>query len=422
LPAAGSAGYPIANECNRSYPDRSGGTFTHPTEFDTFRHFSTLLDTTVESPIPAATFASCSHLTWGVSSRWERGCSRLALFRKNVFRAPSTTLSVVPTMMRSDDSGECPSPAAGRVSNGQGKHLDLARMFHLRSQRGAMRGPQPMVGEISGLSVRPFGGWKVTSEAVGALRGGLTAAVRRADPPQLRSDQFHFLQAHAIAAARRVRFVAGFEIPVGEIGCVQQPGRPPIRADELAGEIDEIGLLAEMPHEGHQAPWAGDRVGFEDVGVEAADGRAAVGDAHQVFFEGSVVSNCYTTSSVVPFEQWTDLREIAHPHRPAGFRRAAVVFPTGPVVHGLERRLDAREIDLVAGDPAQVGGPGLGVVSHRALAHDVGETVGRMFHVAAEVGEMRRAELHRSAHVVGLREQRIRWCMRRFGPRLAKIG
>src|SRR5271157_844822 len=132
-------------------PTARGGTFTHPTEFDTFRHFSTLLSNSVESPIPAAAFASYSHLTWGVSSRWERGCSRLALFRKNVFRKPSTTLSVVPKMMRSDDSGECPSPAAGRVSNGQGTNLDLARMLHLRSQRGAMSGPQPMVGEISGL-------------------------------------------------------------------------------------------------------------------------------------------------------------------------------------------------------------------------------------------------------------------------------
>ncbi len=28
-------------------------------------------------------------------------------------------------MMRSDDSGECPSPTAGRVSNGEGKNLDL---------------------------------------------------------------------------------------------------------------------------------------------------------------------------------------------------------------------------------------------------------------------------------------------------------
>src|SRR5208282_4636656 len=153
LAAPGTSGYPIANKCNRSYPDRSGGTFTHPTEFDTFRHFSTLLDTTVESPIPAAAFASCSHLTWGVSSRWERGCSRLALFRKNIFCAPPTTRSVVPKMMRSDDSGECPSPAAGRVSNGQGTNLDPARMLHLRSQRGAMRGPQPMAGEISGLGL-----------------------------------------------------------------------------------------------------------------------------------------------------------------------------------------------------------------------------------------------------------------------------
>src|SRR5208283_451012 len=136
-------------------PTARGGASTHPTEFDTFRHFSTLLSNSVESPIPAAAFASRSHLTWGVSSRWERGCSRLALFRKNVFRTPSTTLSVVPKMMRSDDSGECPSPAAGRVSNGQGKNLDLARMFHLRSQRGATRGPQPMVGEISGLVVFP---------------------------------------------------------------------------------------------------------------------------------------------------------------------------------------------------------------------------------------------------------------------------
>src|SRR5208283_5155969 len=85
LAAPGSFGYPIANKCNRSYPDRSGGTFTHPTESDTFRHFSTLLSNSVESPIPAAAFASCSHLTWGVSSRWERGCSRLALFRKNIF-------------------------------------------------------------------------------------------------------------------------------------------------------------------------------------------------------------------------------------------------------------------------------------------------------------------------------------------------
>ena len=131
--------YPIANKCNRSYSDRSGRSL-HPPHG--IRHFSTLVSNSVESPIPAAAFAPCSHLTWGVSSRWERGCSRLALFRKNVFRTPSTTPSVVPLRMRSDDSGECPSPAAGRVSNGQGKHLDLARMFHLRSQRGAMRGPQ----------------------------------------------------------------------------------------------------------------------------------------------------------------------------------------------------------------------------------------------------------------------------------------
>src|SRR5208283_601953 len=85
------------------------------TLFDTSRHFSTLLSNSVESPIPAAAFASCSHLTWGVSSRWERGCSRLALFRKNVFRTPSTTRSVVPKMMRSDYSGECPSPRLRRL-------------------------------------------------------------------------------------------------------------------------------------------------------------------------------------------------------------------------------------------------------------------------------------------------------------------
>src|SRR5208337_3040811 len=37
LAAPGSSVYPIANKCNRSYSDRSGGTLTHPTEFDTFR-------------------------------------------------------------------------------------------------------------------------------------------------------------------------------------------------------------------------------------------------------------------------------------------------------------------------------------------------------------------------------------------------
>src|SRR5271157_4885424 len=45
LAAPGSSGYPIANKCNRSYPDRSGRCLHHPHRI---RHFSTLLDTTVE--------------------------------------------------------------------------------------------------------------------------------------------------------------------------------------------------------------------------------------------------------------------------------------------------------------------------------------------------------------------------------------
>ncbi len=129
---------PLQINAIEATPTARGGASTHPTEFDTFRHFSTLLSNSVESPIPTAAFASCSHLTWGVSSRWERGCSRLALFLQKCF---SHTIDyafgcsdLVPIMMRSDDSGECPSPSAGRVSNGQGKHLDLARMFHLRSR------------------------------------------------------------------------------------------------------------------------------------------------------------------------------------------------------------------------------------------------------------------------------------------------
>src|SRR5208283_5204192 len=45
LAAPGSSGYPIANKCHRSYSDRSERSLQPP---DTIRHFSTLLDTTVE--------------------------------------------------------------------------------------------------------------------------------------------------------------------------------------------------------------------------------------------------------------------------------------------------------------------------------------------------------------------------------------
>src|SRR5271157_4373235 len=48
LAAPGSSGYPIQINAIRATPTARGGAFTHPTEFDTFRHFSTHFDISVE--------------------------------------------------------------------------------------------------------------------------------------------------------------------------------------------------------------------------------------------------------------------------------------------------------------------------------------------------------------------------------------
>ena len=118
LATPGSSGYPIANKCNRSYSDRSGGTFTHPTEFDTFRHFSTLFDTTVEFcriPHSGRCFRLMFALDMGCILKMGKGLFEIGFVPKKHFCAPPTTRSVVPKMMRSDYSGECPSPRLRRL-------------------------------------------------------------------------------------------------------------------------------------------------------------------------------------------------------------------------------------------------------------------------------------------------------------------
>ena len=76
----------------------------------------------------------------------------------------------------------------------------------------------------------------------------------------LSREQLHLMQAHGAAATGRVELQFVTVVVPAEIGRVAEPQRFAIVADELAREIQEKPLDAEVFHVGHHAPWAGDLV------------------------------------------------------------------------------------------------------------------------------------------------------------------
>ena len=47
-------------------------------------------------------------------------------------------------------------------------------------------------------------------------------------------------------ATRRIIAITVVQVAVGEIGGVDQPGGAAVLADELAGDVNEVGLLAKI--------------------------------------------------------------------------------------------------------------------------------------------------------------------------------
>ena len=81
----------------------------------------------------------------------------------------------------------------------------------------------------------------------------------------------------------------------------------------VLGHGQEVGLLAEVLKVGNDPPGAGDRVGFQDIGIHLFHCRPAVGNAHEVFFHAGNICSRYTPHMVIPLNQWFYLIEVTRP-------------------------------------------------------------------------------------------------------------
>lgn len=66
-----------------------------------------------------------------------------------------------------------------------------------------------------------------------------------------------------------------------EVCRVAQPQSAAVFADELAREIQEVGLLTGILHVGDHPPWPCDGIGLQNVGSHLRHRRSTVGHAHR---------------------------------------------------------------------------------------------------------------------------------------------
>ena len=178
-------------------------------------------------------------------------------------------------------------------------------------------------------------------------------------------------------------------VPVGgEVGRVEQPHRPAVGADELGGNVDEVGLLAEVLHVAHQPPGPGDGVRLEEVGVHPGAGVPAVGHEHQELLERRVIGHGDAAHGVVPLEERLDPRKIGRPQGPPLSVAAGVELVRRGVVHGLGGGRHAKQVDLVAGDPARVPEAPLGIRRIGPMRDEVRLAVRGVLHVLPEIDEV----------------------------------
>ena len=173
---------------------------------------------------------------------------------------------------------------------------------------------------------------------------------------------------------------------------VADPKSSTIGTDELRRDVYKIRLGPELLQIRHPLPWPGQRVRFQDVRIVRAGtvqlGPASIGYTHQVSPEPRHIRRRHNPHVIVPFEKGFDSAEVPTPNRLAVRVMAGEKLVRLRVIDRFGTRFDADQVNLVSGRPTVEG-----VGPHRALCHEVRLSIGRMFHILAEVHEMRRANL-----------------------------
>ena len=174
-------------------------------------------------------------------------------------------------------------------------------------------------------------------------------------------------------------------------------------------------------HVHHQLPRAGDSVGLQNVSIELGNGVASVGNAHHELLQRRNISHGNAAAIVVPIDERLDFGEIT---RPDGALLAIVtgkVFILRTIIHIINAGFDAGHIDLVTGNPTEIGGPGIGVGIGGALADQIGFSIRGVLHVLAKVYKVRRSHFYCPARRGRLAKQGVGRGTGRVMPRLSVI-